>query len=77
MAHRAKDSQHPLKKGAHVAWQSAQGTIRGTVERKVTKPAAIKGHDVQASPENPEYIVRSDKTGAEAAHKPAALKRVK
>ncbi|WP_292094933.1 DUF2945 domain-containing protein [Brevundimonas sp.] len=27
-----------------------------------------------ASPENPEYLVESDKTGARAAHRPQALK---
>jgi hypothetical protein len=30
---------------------------------------------VAASPENPEYLVVSDKTGAEAAHKATALKK--
>ena len=33
----------------------------------------INGHKVAASPENPEYVVRSDKSGAIAAHKPEAL----
>lgn len=33
----------------------------------------IKGHHVDASKENPEYLVKSDKTGAQAAHKSEAL----
>lgn len=64
-----------LKKGDHVRWESSQGTIEGTVEKKLTKPMEIKGHAVKASPANPEYLVKSDKTGAEAAHKPQSLKK--
>jgi hypothetical protein len=33
------------------------------------------GHYVAASPDNPEYHVRSSKTGAQAAHKPDARKK--
>ena len=54
-------------------WKSSQGTIEGTVEKKLTSPTEIKGHGVKASKENSEYLVKSDKTGAEAAHKPESL----
>jgi len=64
-----------LKKGDAVAWESSQGTIHGTVERKLTSPTTIETHEVKASPENPEYLVRSAKTGKKAAHQPAALRR--
>ncbi|WP_082547787.1 DUF2945 domain-containing protein [Massilia sp. Root335] len=36
----------------------------------------MKQHEVAASPAHPEYLVVSDKTGAEAAHKGSALKKV-
>jgi hypothetical protein len=65
-----------LHKGDHVEWNTAQGTTRGEVEKKLTSPTKIKGHEVKASKDNPEYLVESDKTGAEAAHKPTALKKV-
>ena len=65
-----------LKPGDHVEWESSQGTVTGKVEKKLVKPTKIKGHNVAASPENPEYLVESEKTGAQAAHKPEALKRV-
>ena len=58
-----------------VQWQSAQGTLHGTVKKKLTSPTEIKGHHVAASAEHPEYLVVSDKTGAEAAHKAEALKK--
>ena len=64
-----------LKKGDAVKWTSSQGTVKGKVERKLVKPIEIKGHHVAASPDNPEYLVKSAKTGAVAAHKPGSLKK--
>jgi Hypervirulence associated proteins TUDOR domain len=43
----------------------------------LTWPGKIKGHEVAASEDNPEYLVRSEKSGKIAAHKPSALRRVK
>ncbi len=65
-----------FKAGDKVGWQASQGTVRGTVKKKLTAHTAIKGHEVAASPDNPEYLVVSDKTGAEAAHKASALKKI-
>jgi hypothetical protein len=63
-----------FKPGDRVQWESSQGTIDGTVTKKLTEPTDIKGHHVAASKADPQYLVTSDKTGKEAAHKPAALK---
>jgi len=41
-------------------------------EKKPTSPMTLK--DYVAASANPEYLVESDKTGKEAAHKPDALK---
>ena len=49
--------------------------VRGKVKRKLTSLTDIKGHHVAASADNPEYLVESEKTGAQAAHKPEALKK--
>jgi Hypervirulence associated proteins TUDOR domain len=65
-----------LHKGDRVAWRSSGGGSVGSVERKLTSPGKIKGHEVAASPDNPEYLVRSEKSGKIAAHKPTALRRV-
>ena len=62
------------KSGDKVAWDSSGGHSVGKVVKKVTKPMKIKGHKVAASPENPEYLVKSDKGGV-AAHKASALKK--
>ncbi len=63
-----------FKKGDSVTWDASQGEVHGTVVKKLTTPITIKGHDVKASKDNPEYLVKSDKTGAEAAHKPGELR---
>ena len=61
-----------LHKGDKVSWKSHGGTAHGTVEKKQTSPTQIKGHKVAASPDNPEYIVKTAE-GKRAAHKPGAL----
>lgn len=65
-----------FKAGDKVEWHSSQGAVQGRVKKKLTSHTTIKGHEVAASPDNPEYLVVSDKTGAEAAHKPDALKKL-
>jgi hypothetical protein len=65
-----------FKKGDKVQWHSPQGVVQGRVKEKLTSPTAIKGHHVNASPDEPQYLVESDQTGAEAAHKPDALKKL-
>lgn len=66
-----------FKKGDKVEWETSQGKTEGTIKEKLTSPTDIKGHHVAASKENPEYLVESDKTGKEAAHKLESLKKVK
>jgi Hypervirulence associated proteins TUDOR domain len=65
-----------LKKGDKVTWESSQGEITGEVEKKLSSPIEIKGHHVAASGDNPEYLVKSEKTGKEAAHKPESLRKI-
>ena len=64
-----------FKKGDKVAWDSSQGEVQGKVERRLTSETQIKRHKVAASRDNPQYLVKSDKTGAEAAHKPGELRK--
>jgi hypothetical protein len=66
-----------LKKGDKVEWETSQGKTVGTVKKKLTSETQIKGHKVAASKDNPEYLVESDKSGAEAAHNPESLKKTK
>lgn len=63
-----------LHKGDKVGWESSGGHSTGKVVRKLTSPTKIKGHEVAASKENPEYLVETDE-GKRAAHKPGALRK--
>jgi Hypervirulence associated proteins TUDOR domain len=65
-----------FKKGDKVKWESSQGEVIGEVQKKLSSPMDIKGHHVAASEDNPEYLVKSEKTGKEAAHKPESLKKI-
>jgi len=65
-----------FKKGDQVEWNSRNGPIEGEVVKKLTHPTNIKSHHVNASKENPQFLVKSDKTGNEAAHKAEALTRL-
>jgi len=62
-----------FKKGDRVTWQSHGGTAEGKVLRKVTEDTELAGRKVKASRDEPQYLVRSDKSGGEAVHKPSAL----
>lgn len=64
-----------LKKGDKVEWNTSQGKTHGTVEKKQTSETKIKSHKVAASKDNPQYIVKSDKSGKKAAHKAEELKK--
>jgi hypothetical protein len=64
-----------FKKGDHVAWDTPQGETHGVVERKLTSETHVKGHKAAATPDDPQYLVKSDRSGKEAAHKPDELRR--
>lgn len=69
-------TEKTFKPGDRVAWTHTQGQTKGKVVRKLTRPTKFRRHPVAASPENPEYLVESDQTGARAAHRPEALRRL-
>ncbi|OBF55501.1 hypothetical protein A5756_12505 [Mycobacterium sp. 852002-53434_SCH5985345] len=60
--------------GDKVEWRSHGSTVRGTVEGEITSDTEAAGRTVRASEDEPQYKVRSDKTGADAVHKPGALR---
>lgn len=67
-----------LKKGDRVEWNTPQGKTAGKVERKVTGREGIgnrgqKGQTVDGSEEEPRFVVESERSGKQAAHKPESL----
>ncbi len=66
-----------LKKGDAVEWETSQGKTSGKIKKKLTAPTDIKNHHVAASKDNPEFMVETDESGKEAAHKPESLKKTR
>jgi hypothetical protein len=66
-----------FKRGDHVEWNSEAGRVRGTIQKKVTREIVFKGYKRHASKEEPQYIIKSDKTDHLAIHKGSALKKIR
>ena len=63
-----------LKKGDQVTWRSHGSEATGAVEQEITADTEADGRTVRASEDDPQYLVKSDKSGGEAVHKASALK---
>ena len=68
--------KHEFKVGDHVEWNSEGGRVRGTIQKKVTSTIKFKTYTVHASKEEPQYLIKSDKTDHMAMHKGTALKKL-
>ena len=64
-----------FRQGDRVSWNTSQGTTHGKVVEKLTSDTKIEEHQVRASEDDPQYLVKSEKSGGEAVHKPGALKK--
>lgn len=65
-----------FKVGDHVEWNSEAGCVRGTVKKKVVAAMKFKTYTVHASKEEPQYLIKSDKTDHLAMHKGSALTKI-
>jgi hypothetical protein len=63
-------------KGDRVSWATSQGRTQGEVVEKKTADFEFAKQRFTASKEEPAFIVKSEKTGAEAAHKGTALRKL-
>ncbi|MFG2539346.1 DUF2945 domain-containing protein [Streptomyces sp. NPDC048511] len=64
-----------LDKGGQVSWSSHGQSVPGEVKKKITGRTEAAGRTVDASEDEPEYEVESDKSGRRAVHKPESLRR--
>jgi hypothetical protein len=64
-----------FRKGDKVEWNSHGSKAAGIVESKVISDAELAGRVVRATKDDPQYLVKSEKSGGEAVHKPDALKK--
>ena len=65
-----------FKLGDRVAWNSEAGNVSGTIIRVHTRDFDYKGHTHHATPESPQYEIKSSKTDHIAAHKGSALTKL-
>lgn len=65
-----------FKVGDHVGWNSEAGRVSGRIIAVHTSDFDYKGHMHRATPDDPQYEIRSDKTEHIAAHRGAVLTRL-
>ena len=66
-----------FKIGDHVTWNSEAGYVSGTIVKVHTRDFGYKGYTHHATPDDPQYEIKSDKTDHIAAHKGAALRKIR
>ena len=66
-----------FKIGDHVAWNSEAGYVSGTIVKVHTHDFDYKGYTHHATPDDPQYEIKSDKTDHIAAHKGTALRKAR
>lgn len=64
-----------FKAGDHVKWDTSQGETSGKVVKKETGTSKAGGHTAKATKAEPQYRVKSDKSGKEAVHHPEELRK--
>ncbi len=63
--------------GDHVSWNSEAGRVSGHIVKIHKADFDYKGHRRRASPQDPQYEIKSDKTDHIAAHKETALTKLR
>jgi hypothetical protein len=63
--------------GDRVSWNTSQGRTRGHVVESKTGDFEFAGQHFTATSDEPAFIVESEKTGAKAAHKGSALRKLR
>jgi len=64
-----------FKVGDHVTWNSEAGHVSGTIIKVHTSEVNYKGYTHHATPDEPQYEIKSDRTDHVAMHKGSALTR--
>jgi hypothetical protein len=62
-----------MRTGTRVRWNTPQGETTGHIVEVATERTSVSGQTLDASEDDPRYIVESDKTGARAGHTADAL----
>lgn len=62
--------------GDEVGWNSEAGRVTGTIIMIHTEDFDFKGYTHHATPDEPQYEIKSNKTNHIAAHKGSALTKL-
>jgi DUF2945 family protein len=62
--------------GDRVSWNSEAGRVTGKIVRIVRAEIEFKGRTVHATPDDPQYELKSEKTEHVAMHKGSALRKL-
>ena len=65
-----------FKRGDRVTWNSEAGRVTGVIQKKITSEITFNGYKRHASKEEPQYLIKSDKTDHLAIHKGSALRKI-
>jgi hypothetical protein len=65
-----------FKVGDRVGWNSEAGKVSGWIVKVHRQDAEFKGYTHHASPEEPQYEIKSDRTDHVAMHRGAALHKI-
>src|SRR5258708_33255145 len=72
------DQDRPMAKtfkgGDHGSWNSEAGRVRGKIVKVHKRAVNYKGHIHRATPEDPKYEIKSDKTDHVPLHQAEALR---
>jgi hypothetical protein len=66
-----------FKVGDHVSWNSEAGRVRGRIIKVRTAEVDYKGYIHHATPEDPQYEIKSDTTDHVALHRGGALTKLR
>jgi hypothetical protein len=66
-----------LEIGDRVEWNFGRGKAIGIVQRKLTAPTRIGNQKVAASPDDPRYLVKTERSGKEAAKRAETLRKLR
>jgi hypothetical protein len=64
-----------FEQGDQVQWNTPQGKTRGKVKKKLTSSTEVGGQKINATEDDPRYLIESEKSGKESAHKPDSLSK--
>lgn len=60
-----------------MSWNSEAGRVTGIIRKTIRSPMEFKGYTVHASPDDPQYLIESEKTDHLAVHKGSALHKLR